>query len=88
MDPEWIRLADQVGNEWLENMKEILLLIGSNVKDGERLEKGLEKNDVVNFDELCKAGKLWLTNMTNAVENEDGKLMQIVRRNHCCCLSW
>jgi hypothetical protein len=70
-------LADQVGNEWLENMKENAVLIGSPHKDGEREEKEQEKN-VVNFDELCKAGKLWLTNMTNSVENEDGKLMQIV----------
>ena len=77
LDPEWIRLADQVGNEWLENMKEITVLIGSPLKDGERQEQGVEKK-VVNFDELCKAGKLWLTNMTNSVENDDGKLMQIV----------
>ena len=92
LDPEWIRLADQVGNEWLENMKEISLLIGSNLKDGKRQEEGVEKNDVVNFDELCKAGKMWLTNMTNAVENEDGKLMQIVCSDHPCslsfCFSW
>ena len=81
-------MADQVGNEWLENMKEISLLIGSNLKDGERQEEGVEKNDVVNFDELCKAGKMWLTNMTNAVENEDGKLMQIVCSDHPCSLSF
>ena len=72
-------MADQVGNEWLENMKEISLLIGSQLKDGEHENKDLEMS-TVNFDELCKAGKLWLTNMTNSVENEDGKLMQVVRR--------
>ena len=75
LDPEWIRLADQVGNEWLENMKEITVLIGCPLKEGERQE--VDKK-VVNFDELCKAGKLWLTSMTNSVENDDGKLMQIV----------
>lgn len=74
LDPEWIRLADQVGNEWLENMKDIIHLIGSQIKDG---EKGMEKS-TVNFDDLCKTGKVWLTSVTNSVENEDGKLMQIV----------
>lgn len=77
LDPEWIRLADQVGNEWLQNMKEIILLIGIPIKDGERQDEE-QKRSTVNFDEFCKAGKLWLTNMTNSVENDDGKLMQIV----------
>lgn len=86
LDPEWIRLADQVGNEWLENMKEIMILIGSSHKDGEREEDGLGKS-TVNFEELCKAGKLWLTNITNSVETEDGKLTQIVclKFSFCRC---
>ncbi|CAB4034020.1 Hypothetical predicted protein, partial [Paramuricea clavata] len=87
LDPEWIRLADQVGNEWLENMKEIAILIGSSLKDGERQDEELKRN-TVDFDQLCKAGKLWLTNMTNSVENEDGKFMLIVSDLHSTMLRW
>ena len=86
LDPEWIRLADQVGNEWLENMKEIAILIGSSLKDGERQDEELKRN-TVDFDQLCKAGKLWLTNMTNSIENEDGKFMLIVCPIKLLCYS-
>ena len=75
LDPEWIRLSDQVGNEWLETMKEIIGLIGSSRKEGERSEE-VEMN--VNVDELCKSGKVWFTNITNGIESENGRLMQIV----------
>jgi hypothetical protein len=87
LDPEWIRLADQVGNEWLENMKEIAILIGSSLKDGERQDEELKRN-TVDFDQLCKAGKLWLTNMTNSIENEDGKFMLIVCSRKLLCYSY
>lgn len=76
LDPEWIRLADQVGNEWLENMKEMVALIGSSRKEDERSDEELKDN--VNLDELCLTAKTWLTNMTNGLESEDGKLMQVV----------
>ena len=88
LDPEWIRLADQVGNEWLENMKEMVALIGSSRKEDERSDEELKNN--VNLDELCLTAKTWLTNMTNGLESEDGKLMQVVsisKFNHIRILS-
>ena len=86
LDPEWIRLADQVSNDWVETSAEILTLIGSCKKeDAEPSKTEEEGDDSVTFDELCQSAKTWLTEMTNAIESEDGKLMQIVSKTPGPC---
>lgn len=77
LESEWTRLAEQVGNEWLENMNEVKYLIGSQIKEDDR-KKNDESQSSVDFNELCKLSRKWLTNMTNSIENDDGKLLQTV----------
>ncbi|XP_046844045.1 axonemal dynein light chain domain-containing protein 1-like isoform X2 [Xenia sp. Carnegie-2017] len=87
LDSEWTRLAEQVGNEWLENINEVKYIIGSQIKEDERKENDESQNSV-DFNELCKLSRKWLTNMTNSIENDDGKLLQTVNDLHTTMLKW
>lgn len=77
LDTDWIRLSDQLREEWADNLTETLSLIGSTQKEGARLS-GEEENPV-NVDEVFKNTVKWLSATTNGIDNEDAKVVERVR---------
>lgn len=76
LDSDWIRISDQVSEEWADHLTEILALIGSTQKEGARLS-GEEENPV-NVEEVFKNTVKWLSATTNSIENEDAKVVERV----------
>lgn len=76
LDSDWIRLSDQVSEEWADHLTETLDLIGSTQREGARLS-GEEENPV-NVDEVFKNTVKWLSATTNSIDNEDAKVIERV----------
>ena len=76
LDADWIRLSDQVREEWADHLTETLALIGSTQKEGARLS-GEEENPV-NVEEVFKNTVKWLSATTNGIDNEDAKVVERV----------
>lgn len=76
LDADWIRLSDQVREEWADHLTETLALIGSTQKEGARLS-GEEENPV-NVEEVFKKTVKWLSATTNGIDNEDAKVVERV----------
>lgn len=76
LDADWIRLSDQVREEWADHLTETLALIGSTQKEGARLS-GEEENPV-NVEEVFKNTVKWLSATTNGIDNEDAKIVERV----------
>ena len=76
LDSDWIRISDQVSEEWADHLTETLALIGSTQKEGARLS-GEEENPV-NVEEVFKNTVKWLSATTNSIDNEDAKVVERV----------
>ena len=76
LDSDWIRISDQVSEEWADHLTETLALIGSTQKEGARLS-GEEENPV-NVEEVFKNTVKWLSVTTNSIDNEDAKVVERV----------
>lgn len=89
LDADWIRLSDQVSEEWADHLTETLTLIGSTQKEGARLS-GEEENPV-NVEEVFKNTVKWLSATTNGIDNEDAKVVERVSvkiQSLCCYVSF
>lgn len=91
LDSDWIRISDQVSEEWADHLTETLDLIGSTQKEGARLS-GEEENPV-NVEEVFKNTVKWLSATTNSIDNEDAKVVErvsnyevIARQLYSVCL--
>lgn len=82
LDSDWIRLSDQVSEEWADRLTESLALIGSTQKEGARLAGELE--NPVNVEEVFKNTVKWLSATTNSIDNEDAKIVERVRTFVAC----
>lgn len=82
LDSDWIRLSDQVSEEWADRLTESLALIGSTQKEGARLVGELE--NPVNVEEVFKNTVKWLSATTNSIDNEDAKIVERVRTFVAC----
>ena len=85
LDTDWIRLSDQVSEEWADHLTETLALIGSTQKEGARLSGEVEIP--VNVEEVFKNTVKWLSATTNSIDNEDAKIVERVsnfERNVTC----
>lgn len=76
LDSDWIRISDQVSEEWADHLTETLDLIGSTQKEGARLS-GEEENPA-NVEEVFKNTVKWLSATTNSIDNEDAKVVERV----------
>ena len=86
LDADWVRLSDQVSEDWADHLTETLALIGSTQKEGARLSGEVEKP--VNVEEVFKNTVKWLSATTNSIDNEDAKIVERVSnfvstRNRC-----
>lgn len=86
LDADWIRLSDQVREEWADHLTETLALIGSTQKEGARLS-GEEENPV-NVEEVFKNTVKWLSATTNGIDNEDAKVVERVTQLHSAMIRW
>lgn len=86
LDTDWIRLSDQLREEWADHLTETLSLIGSTQKEGARLS-GEEENPV-NVDEVFKNTVKWLSATTNGIDNEDAKVVERVTEIHSAMIGW
>ncbi|XP_032220070.1 axonemal dynein light chain domain-containing protein 1 [Nematostella vectensis] len=86
LEPEWIRLADLVCNEWLDQLKDTILVIGSNQKEGARVAGEPEKS--VDVEVVVSKIDKWLTATTNGIDNEDGKIVEKVSLIHSAMVRW
>ncbi|XP_020618075.1 axonemal dynein light chain domain-containing protein 1-like [Orbicella faveolata] len=86
LDSDWIRISDQVSEEWADHLTETLILIGSTQKDGARLS-GEEENPV-NVEEVFKNTVKWLSATTNSIDNEDAKVVERVTQLHSAMIRW
>jgi len=90
LDSDWIRISDQVSEEWADHLTETLILIGSTQKEGARLS-GEEENPV-NVEEVFKNTVKWLSATTNSIDNEDAKVVErvsnykVITRTNIFCL--
>ena len=76
LDSDWIRLSDQLSEEWADHLTETLALIGSTQKEGARLSGEVE--NPVNVEEVFKNTVKWLSATTNGIDNEDAKVVERV----------
>jgi len=76
LDSDWIRISDQVSEEWADHLTATLTLIGSTQKEGARLSGEEEKP--VNVEEVFKNTVKWLSATTNSIDNEDAKVVERV----------
>ena len=76
LDSDWIRISDQVSEEWAGHLTETLALIGSTQKEGARLSGEVE--NPVNVEEVFKNTVKWLSATTNSIDNEDAKVVERV----------
>ena len=76
LDTDWIRLADQVSEEWADHLTETLGLIGSTQKESARLSGELE--NPVDVEDVFKNTVKWLSATTNSIDNEDAKIVERV----------
>lgn len=86
LDSDWIRLSDQVSEEWADHLTETLSLIGSTQKEGARLSGELE--NPVNVEEVFKKTVKWLSATTNGIDNEDAKIVERVTQIHSAMIRW
>ena len=82
LDTDWIRLADQVSEEWADHLTEALALIGSTQKESERLSGEVE--NPVNVEDVFKNTVKWLSATTNSIDNEDAKIVERVSNGFRC----
>ena len=75
-DNDWIRLCDMVSGEWIEHMVDVISMIGSTQKEGQRLAG--EPENRVDVERLFKETSKWLGATTNSIDNEDGKIVERV----------
>ena len=80
LDSDWIRLADQIREDWTDHLTEIVSLIGSIQKEGARLAGDVE--NPVNVEEAFKNTVKWLSATTNSIDNEDAKVVERVSKEH------
>lgn len=76
LDSDWIRISDQVSEEWADHLTGTLALIGSTQKEGARLSG--EQENPVNVEEVFKNTVKWLSGTTNSIDNEDAKVVERV----------
>lgn len=76
LDTEWIRLSDQVSEDWAAHLTETLVLIGSTQKEGARMSGEVE--NPVNVEAVFKNTVKWLSATTNSIDNEDAKIVERV----------
>lgn len=76
LDADWVRLSDQVSEDWADHLTETLALIGSTQKEAARLSGEIEKP--VNVEEVFKNTVKWLSATTNSIDNEDAKIVEKV----------
>ena len=76
LDTDWIRLADQVSEEWADHLTETLALIGSTQKESARLSGEVE--NPVDVEDVFKNTVKWLSATTNSIDNEDAKIVERV----------
>ena len=76
LDTDWIRLADQVSEEWADHLTETLGLIGSTQKESARLSGEVE--NPVDVEDVFKNTVKWLSATTNSIDNEDAKIVERV----------
>ena len=76
LDTDWIRIADQVSEEWADHLTETLALIGSTQKESARLSGEVE--NPVDVEDVFKNTVKWLSATTNSIDNEDAKIVERV----------
>ena len=86
LDPEWVRLADYLQNEWPELLTELIDLVTP--PDEKRLScsaasmKSYENFQCANKSDvgaLSQRAQKWLSDTTNAIENAGGSLLDQVK---------
>ncbi|XP_053380213.1 axonemal dynein light chain domain-containing protein 1-like [Mercenaria mercenaria] len=93
-DNEWAGLLLTM-EEWLSSIEEAIEYVGSTQREDERVENrahtrskqkgwllGVEVNDVI------RKVQKWVTTATNAVDSEDGKLVEQVTTLHSDMIRW
>lgn len=86
LDTDWIRLADQVSEEWADHLTETLGLIGSTQKESARLSGEVE--NPVDVEDVFKNTVKWLSATTNSIDNEDAKIVERVTQVHSAMIRW
>ena len=78
LDPEWIRIADFLQNDWDELLSELILLLNREIKSDDIAEKSTEDDDIQNAQLLGKAVQKWLAQMSYAIGNTDASMLDQV----------
>lgn len=71
LDPEWVRLADFLQNEWEELLAELIELVNHGIDSDPIFEQ-------VDMHALSKHAQKWLTETTKAIENADASILDHV----------
>ncbi|KAL4218861.1 Axonemal dynein light chain domain-containing protein 1 [Mactra antiquata] len=84
-DNEWAGLLLTM-EEWLSSIEEAVEYVGSTQREDERAEN--RPHTRVEVNEVVRKVQKWVTTATNAVDSEDGKLVEQVTTLHSDMIRW
>lgn len=77
LDPEWVRLADFLQNEWEELLSELIELVSPEEQSDGTNETG-KKRVQMSVDSVGKSAHKWVTATAKSIENVDASILDHV----------
>jgi len=88
LDPEWVRLADFLKNEWDDLLSELIEILNREINSDDIIETSKENVHIHTVKSLSKLAQKWLTQTSNSIGNADASMLDQVSNNHSNMVRW